>query len=87
MARDLGYPFGQAFATNSLAIAASYAGDLDDAVQLARQAGQIPDIPGAAARVCGYLLAGFAGRGGGPGRRRAGLRRHAGPGPGRRRPV
>ena len=36
----------------------AYAGDLDDAAQLARQAGQIPDIPGTAARVCGYLLAG-----------------------------
>jgi DNA-binding CsgD family transcriptional regulator len=57
LARDLGYPFGQAFATNSLAIAASYAGDLADAVQLARQAGQIPDTPRVAARVCGYLLA------------------------------
>jgi hypothetical protein len=34
-----------------------YAGNLDDAVQLARQAGQIPDIPGTAARMCGHLLA------------------------------
>ena len=59
MARDLGYPFGQAFATSSLAIAASYAGDLADAVQLARQAGQIPDTPRVAARVCGYQLAAF----------------------------
>ena len=58
MARELGYPFGQAFATNGLVIAAWYDGDLDDAVQLARQAGQIPDIPGTAARLCGYLLAG-----------------------------
>ena len=57
MARELGYPFGQALATTGLVIAALYAGDLDDAVQLARQAGQIPDIPGTAARVCGYLLA------------------------------
>ena len=57
MARELGYPFGQALATTSLGIAASYAGDLDDAVQLARQAGQIPGIPGPAARLCGYLLA------------------------------
>ena len=40
-----------------MAIAARYAGDLDDAVQLARQAGQIPDIPGTAARICGCLLA------------------------------
>ena len=57
LARDLGYPFGQAFATNSLAIATSYAGDLADAVQLARQAGQVPDTPRVAARVCAYLLA------------------------------
>jgi DNA-binding CsgD family transcriptional regulator/tetratricopeptide (TPR) repeat protein len=58
MARELGYPFGQAFATNGLVIAAWYAGDLDEAAQLARQAGQIPDIPGTAARLCSYLLAG-----------------------------
>ena len=57
MARELGYPFGQAFATNGLVIAALYDGDLDEAAQLARQAGQIPDIPGTAARLCGYLLA------------------------------
>ena len=58
MARELGYPFGQAFAVNGLVIAAWYDGDLDEAAQLARQAGQIPDIPGTAARLCGYLLAG-----------------------------
>ena len=58
MARELGYPFGQAFALNGLVIAAWYGGDLDDAAQLARQAVQIPDIPGTAVRVCGYLLAG-----------------------------
>jgi predicted ATPase/DNA-binding CsgD family transcriptional regulator len=58
MARELGYPFGQAFAANGLVIAAWYDGDLDDAAKLARQAGQIPDIPGTAARLCGYLLAG-----------------------------
>jgi tetratricopeptide (TPR) repeat protein len=58
MARELGYPFGQAFAVNGLVIAAWYDGDLDGATQLARQAGQIPDIPGTAARMCGYLLAG-----------------------------
>jgi non-specific serine/threonine protein kinase len=59
MARGLGYPFAQAFALNALAIAASYAGDPADAVQLARQAGQIPGIPRPAARVCGHLLAAF----------------------------
>jgi predicted ATPase/DNA-binding CsgD family transcriptional regulator/tetratricopeptide (TPR) repeat protein len=58
MARELGYPFGQACALMSLGIAASYAGDPDDAIQLEQQAGQIPDTPGPAARVCGYLLAG-----------------------------
>jgi predicted ATPase/DNA-binding CsgD family transcriptional regulator len=59
MARGLGYPFAQAYATNTLAIAASYAGDPGDAVQLARHSGQIPGIPRPAARVCGYLLAAF----------------------------
>ena len=59
MARGLGYPFAQAYATSCLAIAASYAGDPADAVQLARHGGQIPGIPRPAARVCGYLLASF----------------------------
>ena len=59
MARGLGYPFAQAYATNTLAIAASYAGDPGDAVQLARHSGQIPGIPRPAARMCGYLLAAF----------------------------
>jgi predicted ATPase/DNA-binding CsgD family transcriptional regulator len=57
MARELGYPPGQVHATTSLVRAARDAGNLDDARQLARQGGQIPDIPGTAARVCGYLLA------------------------------
>jgi predicted ATPase/DNA-binding CsgD family transcriptional regulator len=59
LARELGYPFAQAYATNTLAIAASYTGDPSDAVQLARHSGQIPGIPRPAARVCGYLLAAF----------------------------
>ena len=58
MARELGYPFGQGRATACLVLAALYAGDMDEAAQLARQAGQIPDIPGTAARLCGFLLAG-----------------------------
>ena len=58
MARELGYRSGQVHATTGLVIAALYAGDLDDAVQLARQAGQIPDIPGTAARICSHVLAG-----------------------------
>jgi predicted ATPase len=57
LSRDLGYPFGQVLSTTGLAITASYTGDLDGAAQLARQARQIPDIPGTAARVCGCLLA------------------------------
>jgi len=57
MARELDYPFGQVQSANGLVIAALHAGDPDGAAQLARQAGQIPDIPGTAARVCGYLLA------------------------------
>ena len=59
MARELGYPFAQAYATNTLAIVASYTGDPGDAVQLARHSGQIPGIPRPAARMCGYLLALF----------------------------
>ena len=58
MARELGYPFGQARAMDGLIIAAVYAGHLDEAAQLARQGAQIPDIPGRAPRACGYLLAG-----------------------------
>jgi hypothetical protein len=34
-----------------------FAGEVDEAVQLLRQARQIPDIPGTAYRVCGALLA------------------------------
>ena len=56
MARELGYPFGQVYATNNLAIAAYLAGDLDDAVRLLRQAAQIPGIPRTPARGGGYLL-------------------------------
>ena len=57
MAGELGYQLGQVLATTGLVIGASYAGNLDEAVQLARQARQIPDIPGTAYRVRGYLLA------------------------------
>jgi DNA-binding CsgD family transcriptional regulator len=61
MARELGYSYAQAKATNTLAIAASYAGDPGDAAHLARQASQVPGIPRPAARMCGYLLAAFLG--------------------------
>ena len=57
MARELGYPSGQAHATTGLVIGAWYDGDLDEAAQLARQSMQIPDIPGTDLRVRGYLLA------------------------------
>jgi len=59
MARELRYPRGQVLATNNLAFAAYSAGDLDDALRLVRQAGQIPDIPGTATRICGAILAGM----------------------------
>ena len=57
MARELGYPLGQWLATAVLIIAALSAADPEDAVRLAGQAGQIPDMPGIAARARGYLLA------------------------------
>ena len=57
LARELGYRSGEADAMSALGVATMYAGDLDDAARLARQAGQIPDITGTAARVCGYQLA------------------------------
>jgi DNA-binding CsgD family transcriptional regulator len=57
MARALDYPSGQAAATAGLIIAARFAGDLADALQLARQAAQIPDIPGRTARASGRRLA------------------------------
>jgi len=51
VARELGYPAGEAMALVDLATAAYYAGDLGGAVQLAQQALQIPaDIPGWIAR-------------------------------------
>ena len=67
------------------AIAAAYAGDIDDAVQLARQAQQIPAASPARSPGCAsYLLAGCADRGRGPGRRRATPARRRWPGPGTR---
>jgi predicted ATPase/DNA-binding CsgD family transcriptional regulator/transcriptional regulator with XRE-family HTH domain len=50
-ARELGFPAGEVSALGVLGVAAVDAGDLDGAVQLARQAGQVPgDIPGWVAR-------------------------------------
>jgi len=52
LARELGYPAGEVSALAMLGFAAVDAGDLDGAVQLARQARQIPgDIPGWIARM------------------------------------
>jgi tetratricopeptide (TPR) repeat protein len=57
MARELGWPFGQVLATMSLWGTAELAGDLDEAVRLARQAGQIADIPAKGARELGSFTA------------------------------
>ena len=57
LARELGYPAGEALALEDLSITACYAGDVDGAVRLARQAEQIPaDIPGWIARDCGSTV-------------------------------
>jgi predicted ATPase/DNA-binding CsgD family transcriptional regulator len=57
LARELGYPAGEALALASLSIAAYDGDDLGNAVQLARQAGQITaDIPGWIARLRSYFL-------------------------------
>ena len=58
MARELGYPDGQALALGYLAIATSYAGDPGGAVDFARQAAQIP-VRGWIARMASYLLTGI----------------------------
>ncbi len=58
VARELGYPAGEALALERLSIAAYYSGDLDGSVRLARQAEQIQaDIPGWIARNCSNFLA------------------------------
>jgi predicted ATPase/DNA-binding CsgD family transcriptional regulator len=57
LARELGYPAGEALALAGLSIAAYDGDDLGSAVQLARQAGQITaDIPGWIARLRSYFL-------------------------------
>jgi len=57
LARELGYPAGEALALAGLSIAAYDGDDLGGAVQLARQAEQITaDIPGWIARVRSYFL-------------------------------
>jgi tetratricopeptide (TPR) repeat protein len=57
VAREIGYPLGEVNALGLLAQAAEYAGDLDRAIRLIRQAGQITaGVPGLAARRCSYRL-------------------------------
>jgi predicted ATPase/DNA-binding CsgD family transcriptional regulator len=57
VAREVGYSAGEALAIAALSIAAQFADDRDGAIQLARQAEQIPaDVPGTRARVCSYVL-------------------------------
>ena len=62
LAREVGWPAGEALALAYLSNAADYVGDIDDALQLARQAQQIPaDIPGWIARFrCAVLTKGLA---------------------------
>ena len=57
--RELGYPTGEVFALMLLASAVAAAGDLGEAVRLARQAGQVPgDIAPGMARVCRMVMTG-----------------------------
>ena len=59
VARELGYPYGEVLALGHLANAAAVAGDVAEAVRLARQADQFPgDIPASTARACSAVLAG-----------------------------
>jgi len=58
LAREIGDPAVEALALLLLGLASWYADDVDDALQLYRQARQIPaDIPGWIARACSELLA------------------------------
>jgi DNA-binding CsgD family transcriptional regulator len=57
LARELGYPAGEALALAVLSAAAHYGDDLGSAVQLARQAQQVTaGNPGLIARLCGNSL-------------------------------
>ena len=57
VARDIGYRTGEVLALGVLSFAVSDAGDLDGAVQLARQAAQITaGVPGHTVRWCSYVL-------------------------------
>ena len=57
LAQEIGDPAGELLALTELSLDADYAGDHDEAVRLARQAGQITaGIPGGLARLCSYVL-------------------------------
>jgi predicted ATPase/DNA-binding CsgD family transcriptional regulator len=57
LAREIADPVGELLALAELSLAADDAGDYDDAVRLARQAGQIAaGIPGSLARMCSGVL-------------------------------
>jgi DNA-binding CsgD family transcriptional regulator len=57
LARQIGDPAGELLALVELSLEAYYAGDHDEAVLLARQAGQITaGIPGSLTRRCSYVL-------------------------------
>jgi DNA-binding CsgD family transcriptional regulator len=57
LAREIGDPGGEVLALVQLSLGADYAGEHDEAVRLARQAGQITvGIPGATARRCSAVL-------------------------------
>ena len=57
LAREIGDPAGELLALVDLSLGADYAGDHDEAVRLARQAGQITaGISGPLARLCSWVL-------------------------------
>jgi DNA-binding CsgD family transcriptional regulator len=59
MAREIRYPLGEVMALSALSAATRSSGDLDGAVQLARQAAQITaGVPGVAIRLCSQFLTG-----------------------------
>jgi predicted ATPase/DNA-binding CsgD family transcriptional regulator/transcriptional regulator with XRE-family HTH domain len=57
LARQIGDPIGELLALAEVSLDAGYAGHHDEAVRLARQAGQITaGIPGSLARTCSHVL-------------------------------
>ena len=58
VARQIGYPAGEALALQTLSVAAFIGDDLDSAAELARQTQQVQgDIPGWIARICSFVYA------------------------------